>query len=99
MSDFLAYEQPQIALIFVLGSLFVDFVVLRKQGSHDIDVKEALNWSLVWIALSFMFNGLFWWAVKDTTSSVEIANTESLEVLIDYLIEKSLTVDNILASC
>ena len=79
----------------VLVSLFVDFVVLAKQGSHDIGVKEALNWSLVWVALSFMFNGLFWWAVKDTTGSTEIANTKSLEFLTGYLIEKSLAVDNI----
>jgi tellurite resistance protein TerC len=73
----------------------VDFVVLKKQGAHDIDVKEALNWSLIWIALSFLFNGLFWWAIKDTTGSVELANTKSLEFLTGYLIEKSLAVDNI----
>ena len=79
----------------VLASLFVDFVVLKKQGAHDIGVKEALNWSLVWIALSFLFNGLFWWAIKDTTGSVELANTKSLEFLTGYLIEKSLAVDNI----
>ena len=69
--------------------------MLKKQGSHDIGVKEALNWSLIWIALSFLFNGLFWWAIKDTTGSVEIANTKSLEFLTGYLIEKSLAVDNI----
>ncbi len=79
----------------VLASLFVDFVVLKKQGSHEIGVKEALNWSLIWIALSFLFNGLFWWAIKDTTGSVELANTKSLEFLTGYLIEKSLAVDNI----
>jgi tellurite resistance protein TerC len=79
----------------VLVSLFVDFVVLKKQGSQDIGVKEALNWSMIWIALSFLFNGLFWWAIKDTTGSVEIANTKSLEFLTGYLIEKSLAVDNI----
>ncbi|MCE2780345.1 TerC family protein [Limnohabitans sp.] len=79
----------------VLASLFVDFVVLKKQGSHDIGVKEALNWSLIWIALSFLFNGLFWWAIKDTTGSVALANTKSLEFLTGYLIEKSLAVDNI----
>ncbi len=79
----------------VLVSLFVDFVVLKKQGAHDIGVKEALNWSLIWIALSFMFNGLFWFAIRDTTGSVEIANTKSLEFLTGYLIEKSLAVDNI----
>jgi tellurite resistance protein TerC len=79
----------------VLLSLFIDFVVLRKQGSHEIGVKEALNWSLVWIALSFLFNGLFWWAIKDETGSTEIANVKSLEFLTGYLIEKSLAVDNI----
>ncbi len=42
----------------VLVSLFVDFVVLKKQGAHEIGVKEALNWSIIWIALSFVFNGL-----------------------------------------
>ena len=80
--------------VIVLASLFIDFVVLRKQGSQDIGVKEALNWSLVWIALSFLFNGLFWWAIKDTTGSTELANTKSLEFLTGYLIEKSLAVDN-----
>jgi tellurite resistance protein TerC len=79
----------------VVVSLFVDFVVLKKQGAHDIGVKEALNWSLVWIALSFIFNGFFWWAVKDTTGSTELANTKALEFLAGYLIEKSLAIDNI----
>jgi tellurite resistance protein TerC len=81
--------------VIVLTSLFIDFVVLKKQGAHDISVKEALNWSIIWIALSFVFNGLFWWAVKDSTGSTELANTKSLEFLTGYLIEKSLAVDNI----
>ncbi|AEG91075.1 candidate membrane protein [Ramlibacter tataouinensis TTB310] len=79
----------------VLVSLFVDFVVLRKQGAHEIGVKEALNWSLVWVALSFVFNGLLWWAVKDSTGSNDLATEKSLEFLTGYLIEKSLAVDNI----
>lgn len=79
----------------VLASLFVDFVVLHKQGAHAIGVREALNWSLIWIALSFLFNGLFWWAVMDATGSVATANARSLEFLTGYLIEKSLAVDNI----
>ena len=79
----------------VLASLLVDFVVLKKQGAHEVGVKEALNWSLIWIALSFVFNGLLWWAVKDSTGSTELANTKSLEFLTGYLIEKSLAVDNV----
>ncbi|MDO9159401.1 MAG: TerC family protein [Burkholderiaceae bacterium] len=80
---------------FVLAALFVDFVVLKKQGAHEVGVKEALNWSLVWVALSFVFNALFWWAIKHETGSSAIANEKSLEFLTGYLIEKSLAVDNI----
>lgn len=79
----------------VLVALFVDFVVLRKQGAHEVSVKEAINWSLVWVALSLAFNGLFWWAIKDSTGDVALANTRALEFLTGYLIEKSLAVDNI----
>ncbi|PRD70542.1 hypothetical protein C6P61_00200 [Malikia spinosa] len=80
---------------FVLASLFVDFVVLSKQGAHVVGVREALKWSLVWVVLSFLFNSLLWWAVKDSTGSVALANEKSLEFLTGYLIEKSLAVDNI----
>ena len=79
---------------FVLAALFVDFVVLKKQGAHEVGVKEALNWSIVWIALSFVFNGLFWWAVQQDHGTA-LANTKAMEFLTGYLIEKSLAVDNI----
>lgn len=82
-------------VVFVLVALFVDFVALRKQGAHEVSVPEAIRWSLIWVALSFVFNALFWWAIKDTTGSTAIANEKSLEFLTGYLIEKSLAVDNI----
>ncbi|MGQ3082443.1 MAG: TerC family protein [Hydrogenophaga sp.] len=82
-------------VVFVVAALFVDFVVLKKQGSHAVGVKEALNWSIIWVALSFVFNALFWWAIKDSTGSSELATEKSLEFLTGYLIEKSLAVDNI----
>lgn len=78
----------------VLVALFVDFVVLKKQGAKTISVKEALNWSMIWIALSFAFNGLFWWAVYQDHGTA-MANTKAMEFLTGYLIEKSLAVDNI----
>jgi tellurite resistance protein TerC len=78
----------------VIVALFIDFVVLRKQGAHAVTVKEALNWSLVWVALSFAFNGLFWWAVQQDHGAA-VANTKAMEFLTGYLIEKSLAVDNI----
>jgi tellurite resistance protein TerC len=78
----------------VIVALFIDFVVLRKQGAHSVTVKEALNWSVVWVLLSFAFNGLFWWAVYQDHGAA-LANTKSMEFLTGYLIEKSLAVDNI----
>jgi tellurite resistance protein TerC len=78
----------------VLVALFVDFVVLRKQGAHAVSVKEALNWSIIWVALSFAFNGLFWWAVMQDHGAAT-ANNKAMEFLTGYLIEKSLAVDNI----
>jgi tellurite resistance protein TerC len=80
---------------FVVAALFVDFVLLKKQGAQAVSVKEALNWSLAWVGLSLVFNALFWWAIRDTTGSADIANEKALEFLTGYLIEKSLAVDNI----
>jgi tellurite resistance protein TerC len=82
-------------IAIVIAALIIDFVVLKKQGAHEVGVKEAINWSIVWVALSFVFNGLFWWAVKDTTGDTAVANEKALEFLTGYLIEKSLAVDNI----
>ena len=78
----------------VLVALFIDFVVLKKQGAHSVSVKEALNWSVLWVALSFAFNGLFWWAVFQDHGA-DVAHIKSMEFLTGYLIEKSLAVDNI----
>ena len=50
-------------IVSVLVALFVDFVVLRKQGAHEVTVPEAIKWSIVWVMLSLAFNALFWWAL------------------------------------
>ncbi|HEX5354702.1 MAG TPA: TerC family protein [Aquabacterium sp.] len=81
-------------ILFVLAALFVDFVVLKKQGSHEVSVPEAVRWSAIWVALSMAFNGLLWWAFMQDQGSA-IANAKALEFLTGYLIEKSLAVDNI----
>ncbi len=78
----------------VLGALFVDFVLLKKQGAHDVSFNRALRWSLVWVALSLAFNGLLWWALYREHGTA-IANARGIEFLTGYLIEKSLAVDNI----
>jgi tellurite resistance protein TerC len=65
-------------VISVLVALFIDFVVLKKQGAHSVSVNEALHWSIVWVVLSFAFNALFWWAVYQDHGAV-LANEKSME--------------------
>lgn len=81
-------------ILFVLAALFVDFVVLKKQGAHAVSVPEAMRWSAIWVALSMAFNGLLWWAFAQDQGAA-IAHAKALEFLTGYLIEKSLAVDNI----
>ncbi|MBA3533095.1 MAG: TerC family protein [Ardenticatenales bacterium] len=71
--------------LFVLGMLALDLGVFNRTA-HKISVKEAGIWSTVWISLSLLFNlGLYFFAGK----------TVALEFLGAYLLEKSLSVDNI----
>jgi tellurite resistance protein TerC len=80
--------------VFVVVAVIVDLVVLRQQGSHKVSVREALLWSLVWIALSFAFCGLLWWYLEGTQGAA-VADLKAGEFLTGYLIEKSLSVDNV----
>ena len=79
---------------FVVVALIVDLVLLQSKGSAKVSFKEALNWSIVWVVLSFVFNGLLWWYL-DANYGRELANEKSMEFFTGYLIEKSLAVDNI----
>ena len=84
-------------VLSVLAALFIDFVVLKKQGAHEVTVPEAVRWSIIWVALSLAFNALFWWALKNHADPAvaATADTRAFEFLTGYLIEKSLAVDNI----
>lgn len=81
-------------VVFVLAALFVDFVVLKKQGAHAVTVPEAIRWSAIWVALSLIFNALLWWSITQELGP-EVGNAKGIEFLTGYLIEKSLAVDNI----
>ncbi len=80
--------------VLVIVMLAVDFLLLRAQGSHRVGVREALGWSLVWVAVALAFGGWLWWHV-DAQFGREAANVKALEYLTGYLIEKSLAVDNV----
>jgi tellurite resistance protein TerC len=83
---------------FVLVALLVDFFAMSKQGAHRVSIKEATVWSLIWVAVSFVFVGWLWWYLGGTGTDAaarELANTKSLEFITGYLVEKALAVDNI----
>lgn len=81
-------------IVFVVLALFVDFVVLKKQGAHEVTVPEAIRWSAAWVALSLAFNALLWWAFTQEQGAA-VGHAKALEFITGYLIEKSLAVDNI----
>src|SRR5512137_1212731 len=83
---------------FVLVALLVDFLAMNKQGAHRVSMKEATVWSLVWVAVSFVFVGWLWWHLGGAgpdAAAREVANTKALEFVTGYLVEKALAVDNI----
>ena len=70
---------------FVLAMLALDLGVFHRKA-HEVKTKEALWWSAMWIALSLLFNvGVYFYLGQEA----------ALQFLAGYLIEKSLSVDNI----
>jgi len=71
--------------LFVLAMLALDLGVFHRQA-HAVSIKEASLWSVVWITLAMAFNaGVYFFSGPDP----------ALQFLAGYLIEKSLSVDNI----
>ena len=71
--------------LFVLLMLALDLGVFHRKA-HVVRMKEAVTWSVVWIALAFAFNALVyqWYGEQ-----------KALEFLTGYIIEKTLSVDNV----
>ncbi len=80
-------------IVFVVAMLALDLFVLGGNKAHRVSVKEAGGWVVAWIALAFSFGALLWWYL-DGTAGREIANRKALEFLTGYLIEQSLSIDN-----
>ncbi len=70
---------------FIVAALLVDLLVLHRHA-HAVSWREAAATSAGWIALGLAFGGLLWWWRGPTSAG---------EYLAGYLIEKSLSVDNV----
>src|SRR6186713_1962996 len=71
--------------VFILLMLSLDLGLLNRKA-HAIKYREAAIWSAVWVTLAMMFAGLVFWYQ---------GSTRGLEFLTGYLIELSLSVDNL----
>lgn len=71
--------------VFVLLMLALDLGVFHREA-HKVSTREALAWTFLWIALSLIFNVGVWWY---------LGGQKALEYFTGYLLEKSLSVDNI----
>ncbi len=78
--------------VFVLLMLALDLGVFNRKA-HEVKMKEALIWSGVWIGLALLFNVAlyYYYTPPDGYTRAESA----LQFLTGYVIEKSLSVDNI----
>ena len=72
-------------LAFVAAMLLLDLLVLHR-GAHEVSMREAGIWSGIWIGIGLGFGGLLWAWAGSTTAQAYLAG---------YLIEKSLSVDNL----
>ncbi|MCR4582745.1 MAG: TerC family protein [Prevotella sp.] len=72
--------------IAVLAMLIIDLKMFGKKGQHEVGVKEALQMTVVWIAVSLIFCAGVWHFE---------GSTKGMEFLAGYLIEKSLSMDNL----
>jgi len=71
--------------ILIIILLAFDLGVLNRK-SHAPSIKEAAYWSVMWILLAFIFNGgVYYW----------YGSQKALEFFTGYVLEKSLSVDNL----
>ena len=72
-------------LLFVIFMLALDLGVFHRK-QHSVKVKEALIWSGIWITLALLFNvGIYF----------SLGQQKALEFLTGYVVEKSLSIDNL----
>ncbi len=81
-------------IAFVLLMLAIDVLALGGSRAHKVSVREAAAWSLVWVSLALLFDFGLWIYLSDTVGR-EVATAKAMEFLTGYVIEKSLSVDNV----
>ena len=83
----------------VIAMLLIDLKMFARKGEHEVSVGEALKMTGVWIGVSLLFcAGIYFFFPVDPAAGVDIASVrheKAMEFLAGYLIEKSLSMDNL----
>jgi len=79
--------------VLVLTALYVDIGIVNRK-SHAPSRRETLFWSVVWVSLALIFNGFIFWVVNNLYGA-EKAALKAKEFLTGYVIELSLSIDNL----
>ena len=74
--------------------LAVDLGLFRGQRMRPFRTREAAWWSLAWVSLALGFGALLWW-YTNRTMGPDAAAAKTTEFITGYVIELSLSVDNI----
>ena len=75
--------------VLVLLMLIIDLKSFGRKGQHEVSIREALTMTAVWIGVSMVFcAGIYWLYPVDS-------HEKAMEFLAGYLIEKSLSMDNL----
>ena len=80
--------------LFVLAMLALDLGVFRRH-KRVVSFREALGWTVVWIGLAGIFALLIYWFGQSMVGSTRPNSQLSLEFVTGYVIEQSLSVDNL----
>ena len=77
--------------------LVIDLGLLSKNTDHTMSVKRAGVWTLIWISVSFLFAGAiyFYDTNPNNVDDAGYSKTKTLEYIAGYLLEKSLSIDNL----
>jgi tellurite resistance protein TerC len=83
----------------VVLMLVVDLVVFHRKP-HEVKTREAVGWTIFWILAALAFNAWIWWEFDHKHAHVSGAAGEPphaywLDFLTAYIVEKSLSVDNL----
>jgi len=87
-------------IIFIVFVVALDLGVFHRRA-HVIGLREALTWTFVWIALALLFNVCIYYLYEFNPAGWDMDTAQlsgqeaALQYLVGYIVEKSLSVDNI----